>query len=125
MHKNAHVCRRLRANLQVYKKSIELKDFFPLKKKIKIIWRKMLKLSLAIVSLAIVAHVFSAELSIMQQWQAFKTAHGKQYSSHQEELLRLNIWNANLEYVQQHNADADAGKHTFWLKMNAFGDMVC
>ena len=83
-----------------------------------------MKLSLALISLAIVANVFSAELGILKQWEDFKTTHRKQYSSHQEELLRLQVWNSNLEYIAKHNADANSGKHTFWLKMNEFGDLV-
>jgi len=33
-------------------------------------------------------------------------------------------WESNLKYVDQHNAEAESGIHTFTLKMNKFGDMT-
>jgi len=83
-----------------------------------------MKLSLALLSLALVACAFAAELSVLQQWEAFKAEHGKSYASHQEELYRLQVWNSNAEYVARHNAEADSGKHTFWLAMNRFADLT-
>jgi cathepsin L len=37
---------------------------------------------------------------------------------------RFSIWRSNLDYVKKHNSEADAGHHTFWLKMNKFGDLT-
>jgi hypothetical protein len=33
-------------------------------------------------------------------------------------------WEKNLKYIEKHNKEADAGKHTFWLAMNKYGDMT-
>jgi len=58
------------------------------------------------------------------EWESFKREHGKKYSSSVEELQRYQIWKSNLDYVTQHNTDADNGKHTFWLGMNKFADLT-
>ena len=49
--------------------------------------------------------------------------HGKKYNG-DEELMRFDIWRANLKFISKHNAEADEGKHTFWVGMNKFGDLV-
>jgi cathepsin L len=82
-----------------------------------------MRLTLAVL-LALVAGTFAAELSLLEKWNAFKQEHGKKYASHQEELYRLNVWSSNADFVEKHNAEADAGKHTFWVKMNKFGDLL-
>jgi hypothetical protein len=33
-------------------------------------------------------------------------------------------WERNLQYIEKHNKEADSGKHTYWLAMNKYGDMV-
>ena len=38
--------------------------------------------------------------------------------------LRRIKWENNLKIIAKHNKEADTGKHTFWLGMNAYGDMV-
>jgi len=57
-------------------------------------------------------------------WALFKRVHQKQYHSIEEESLRRNIWEANLEKIRQHNLEADLGIHTYTLGMNRFGDMT-
>jgi hypothetical protein len=34
------------------------------------------------------------------------------------------IWEANLAKIRQHNLEADIGLHSYYLGMNAFGDLV-
>ena len=57
-----------------------------------------------------------------EQWGAWKSTQGRSYESEGEEALRYSIWLDNVDYIEQHNADAD--QHGFSLKMNAFGDLV-
>ncbi len=35
------------------------------------------------------------------------------------------IWEANLAMIRKHNLEADVGVHTYTLRMNKFGDLVC
>ena len=39
-------------------------------------------------------------------------------------ITRFKIWKSNVDLIQSHNADADKGLKTFWLKMNQFGDLT-
>lgn len=38
--------------------------------------------------------------------------------------LRRAIWEKNLLYIESHNIEASNGKHSFFLKMNKFGDLT-
>jgi hypothetical protein len=40
-------------------------------------------------------------------------------------IYRRTIWEANLAKIRKHNLEADLGVHTYTMKMNAFGDLVC
>jgi len=68
------------------------------------------------------ASIFDAQLD--SHWENFKIVHSKKYESNHDETLRRLTWEANLRYVNQHNAEAENGVHTFTLKMNRFGDMT-
>jgi len=39
-------------------------------------------------------------------------------------ILRRQIFEDNVRYIQAHNLEADRGLHTYTLGMNEFGDMV-
>ncbi|XP_012940521.2 cathepsin L1 [Aplysia californica] len=56
-------------------------------------------------------------------WSAYKTTHGKLYSG-QREVLRREIWESNLDYIQRHNVEADRGMHTYWMGENQFTDLT-
>ncbi|XP_070600200.1 cathepsin L2-like [Erythrolamprus reginae] len=57
-------------------------------------------------------------------WRDWKATHGKDYPQEEEESLRRAIWEENFQMIQDHNQDADLGKHTYWLGMNHFGDLT-
>ena len=48
--------------------------------------------------------------------------HEREYSSDEEELQRHMIWEANKNYVDNHNQHAD--EFGFTLAMNQFADLV-
>lgn len=58
----------------------------------------------------------------VEEWQLWKSSHGKEYITEREELERHLVWVSNREYILQHNANADI--FGFTLAMNHFGDMV-
>ncbi|XP_078619391.1 procathepsin L-like [Branchiostoma floridae x Branchiostoma japonicum] len=62
--------------------------------------------------------------AIDPQWEAFKLLHGKQYNSLSEENARHSIFEENSKIVKQHNEEAAMGKHTFFMRMNKFGDLT-
>ena len=57
-----------------------------------------------------------------EQWQAWKSSHGKNYTSQLEEFDRHLVWLSNKKYVENHNANSDAFGYT--LELNKFADMV-
>ena len=80
-----------------------------------------MKFSIYFLALAICC-VSAFELK--EEWDNFKRFHKKSYLSSVEELKRYNIWKSNLDYINAHNQQANNGVHTFWLKMNQFGDLT-
>ena len=57
-----------------------------------------------------------------EEWQLWKTEHGKSYESQREELERHLVWLANREYINAHNKNAHV--LGFTLAMNHLGDIV-
>ena len=57
-----------------------------------------------------------------EEWQLWKTEHGKSYGSQREELERHLVWLANREYINAHNENAHI--LGFTLAMNHLGDIV-
>lgn len=57
-----------------------------------------------------------------EEWQMWKTQHGKSYASEREELEKHLVWVSNKEYIERHNANSDV--FGFTLAMNHFGDLV-
>lgn len=63
---------------------------------------------------------FNSEL--LEEWEQWKSQHGKSYGHQTEELERHVTWASNRKYIQEHNANADIFGYT--LAMNHFGDLV-
>ncbi|XP_058019613.1 procathepsin L-like [Ahaetulla prasina] len=57
-------------------------------------------------------------------WRDWKATHGKEYALEGEESFRRAVWEENLRMIQDHNKQADQGKHTYKLGMNHFGDLT-
>lgn len=60
----------------------------------------------------------------MPKWNEFKQTHGKTYATAEEETLRFNIFADNHRKIDEHNRDFEAGRVSFELGMNQFGDLT-
>jgi len=57
-------------------------------------------------------------------WKDFKATHNKSYDTTQEETKRFHIFIDNQRKIETHNREYDAGRKSFQLGMNRFGDMT-
>ncbi|XP_052814979.1 procathepsin L-like [Mya arenaria] len=71
----------------------------------------------------LVACSLSLDAALNGEWAAYKTSYNKLYEP-RVELLRRQIWESNIAYIQSHNLEADRGVHTYTLGMNEYGDMT-
>lgn len=60
---------------------------------------------------------------VKEEWNTFKAAHGKSYQSQMEEKYRMKIFMENKALIAKHNHLAHQGHHSYFLKMNQFGDL--
>ena len=82
---------------------------------------------LAIITLATVATTaisISYNDVVEEEWNTFKSAHGKVYSSLSEEHFRMKVYMKNKAMIAKHNRLAHEGLHRYFLKMNHFGDLT-
>ncbi|XP_014233547.1 cathepsin L1-like [Trichogramma pretiosum] len=63
-------------------------------------------------------------ISLLDEWEVFKTSYNKKYASLREEAARLSTFLANKEKIEQHNAKFDRGEVEFTMAMNQFGDLT-
>ncbi|KAK3231697.1 hypothetical protein Dsin_003578 [Dipteronia sinensis] len=63
----------------------------------------------------------SCSSSVTQFFEAWCNKHGKIYSSEEEKLRRLEIFEDNYDFVKQHNA---IGNSSYSLSLNAFADLT-
>ena len=62
--------------------------------------------------------------ALLKAWQDFKVTYNKVYPNPTVEQQRFLIFTSNYYFVQNFNAEADAGKYTFHVAINQFSDMV-
>lgn len=74
----------------------------------------------ALVTIASAASVFDQTLDT--HWANYKTVHAKSYGK--QEFMRRSIWERNVRFVNQHNAEAEMGKHTYTVEINKFADLT-
>ena len=67
-------------------------------------------------------HAVNMTLEYHEEWQLWKTEHGKSYESQREELERHLVWLSNREYINAHNKNAHRCDYT--LQINQFSDWV-
>ncbi|PON90985.1 Cyseine protease [Trema orientale] len=63
----------------------------------------------------------SPSLSTSQLFEAWCEKHGKSYSSEEEKLYRLGVFEDNMAFVTQHN---QMGNSSYTLSLNAFADLT-
>ncbi|CAF0806192.1 unnamed protein product [Brachionus calyciflorus] len=73
---------------------------------------------------AVVCTASALDASLNAYWTSFKNVHQKTYETSAEELYRRQIWENNLQFIRQHNQEAQLGHHTFTVAMNKFGDLT-
>ncbi|XP_020827355.1 cathepsin L2-like [Phascolarctos cinereus] len=78
---------------------------------------------LACLCLGIVAAAPQLDRTLDAQWYHWKSQHGKTYAANEDNWRRA-TWEKNLRMIEKHNLEYSAGKHSFHMKMNKFGDMT-
>ena len=72
--------------------------------------------------LILIAPLVHAAIQHPEEWQLWKSQHGKSYQSQREELERHLIWLANREYINGHNKNSHEIGYS--LQLNQFADWV-
>ncbi|OAY67928.1 oryzain alpha chain-like [Ananas comosus] len=87
-----------------------------------------LSLMVAVVAAAggmsILGYGARSEAEVRRLYRSWMGRHGKWYNGVGEEERRFEIFKENLRYVDEHNAAADAGLHSFRLGLNRFADLT-
>jgi hypothetical protein len=85
----------------------------------------LLLLSLAAAAdMSIVSYGERSEEETRRMYVEWMSRHGKAYNAIGEEERRYQVFKDNLRYIDQHNAAADAGVHSFRLGLNRFADLT-
>ncbi|CAH1109599.1 unnamed protein product [Psylliodes chrysocephalus] len=63
-------------------------------------------------------------LPAQQHWTSFKTKHGKSYENLDEEKVRFQIFQDNVQKINAHNARYEAGLETYTMAVNKFADLT-
>ncbi|TRY77009.1 hypothetical protein TCAL_06376 [Tigriopus californicus] len=61
---------------------------------------------------------------VVEEWEAWKCTHAQNYSSPTEEKFRMKVFMENKAKVTQHNHRAHLGQHSYFLKINKYGDLL-
>jgi cathepsin L len=65
-----------------------------------------------------------ADDEVRRMYEAWKSEHGRPPCDVSSDRLRLEVFRDNLRYIDAHNAEADAGLHTFRLGLTTFADLT-
>merc|ERR1712071_104671 len=84
---------------------------------------KFLALSVILALAVTLSSAVSVEQALHQEWELFKSTHGKSYSESENEF-RMRVFLDNRDKVAAHNALFAKGEVTFTLAMNKFGDLL-
>ncbi|XP_044517347.1 procathepsin L-like [Gracilinanus agilis] len=80
-------------------------------------------LCLASLCLGLVAATPQFDQALDSQWYQWKAQHRRTYEANEDGWRRA-TWEKNLKMIEMHNLEYSAGKHSFQMGMNKFGDMT-
>ncbi|XP_028942774.1 cathepsin L1-like [Antrostomus carolinensis] len=73
--------------------------------------------------LALLGCTTAPDPALEETWEGWKILHAKEYPG-EAEAIRREVWEKNLQRIQQHNQEESQGHHTFRLAMNHYGDLT-
>ncbi|XP_072701470.1 procathepsin L-like [Ciconia boyciana] len=73
--------------------------------------------------LALLGCTVALDPALEEAWEGWKSLHAKKYPG-EAEAARREVWEKNLQRIQQHNWEESQGQHTFRLAMNHYGDLT-
>jgi len=78
-------------------------------------------MKILLVLIGLIAIVFSEHVE--KDWGAFKAKYSKKYLTIPEDIYRQEVFEENVDYINQHNQEAEQGLHTFTLGLNEYADL--
>lgn len=78
----------------------------------------------AAADMSIISYGERSEEETRRMYAEWMAAHGRTYNAIGEEERRYQVFRDNLRYIDEHNAAADAGVHSFRLGLNRFADLT-
>ena len=70
------------------------------------------------------SHCLSFLEVVLTEWESWKVSNMKRYNSDTEDNFRLKIYMENKAKIDRHNKKAYSGHHSYFLKMNKYGDLL-
>merc|ERR1719400_1849953 len=77
-----------------------------------------------ILSLALLLGLTAAHPDHSDSWSEFKLKFNKKYQSEEDEAYRQSVWTSTVEMISEHNAEFEAGEHTFNIGENELADLT-
>ena len=65
------------------------------------------------------------QVNYKKEFELFLKENHKTYKTLDEKSFRYEIWKRNCELIDKHNNETLIGLHSFSMKMNHLGDLVC
>ncbi|CAD6261984.1 unnamed protein product [Miscanthus lutarioriparius] len=78
----------------------------------------------AAADMSIISYGERSEEETRRMYAEWMATHGRTYNAIGEEERRYQVFRDNLRYIDEHNAAADAGVHSFRLGLNRFADLT-
>ncbi|XP_010290171.1 PREDICTED: cathepsin L2-like [Phaethon lepturus] len=73
--------------------------------------------------LALLGCTVALDPALEEAWEGWKSFHAKEYPG-EVEAARREVWEKNLQRIQQHNREESQGQHAVRLAMNHYGDLT-